>query len=114
MLAAVGIYGVLAQLVTLRTREIGVRVALGASQGQVLGLVFSQAMSTVCAGVGLGLIVATVVSRWLTSMLFGISATDPITFAGAALLLAAVAVVATLVPAHRAANLDPTVALRAE
>jgi predicted permease len=114
LLAAIGIYGILAHLVTARTREIGVRIALGASRRQVLGLVLGQASWTVGVGIVVGLAAAAVATRGLSSMLFGIEPTDPITYLGAALLVAAVAGAATLVPARRAASLDPTVAIRVE
>lgn len=114
LLAAVGIYGVVSHLVTARTREIGVRMALGASRQRVLGLMLGQAMTTVLTGVGLGMLAAALVTRSLSSMLFGISATDPVTFAASGIVLVIVALVATLLPARRAAGLDPIVALRSE
>lgn len=114
LLAAVGIYGVLAHLVTHRTREIGVRIALGASRREVVALVLAQALSTVGVGTVCGLALAAIVTRALDAMLFGIEPADPIAYLGAAFLLALVAGVAALVPALRAVRLNPTVALRTE
>jgi putative ABC transport system permease protein len=114
MLAAIGIYGVIAYSVAQRTQEIGVRMALGATPPGVLRLVISQAGSLTSVGIALGLIGAFAVIRLLKKMLLGVSASDPVTFAGTALLLGAVAVVASLIPALRAARVDPVTALRHE
>ena len=114
VLAGVGIYGVLSYLVTQRTREIGVRMALGATAGQVLGLILRQGLAAVGIGVviGLGLVLAG--TRVLRSLLVGVSATDPLTFLVAAVALTAVALVASSIPAHRASAMDPLLALRRE
>ena len=112
ILAAVGIYGVLASNVAERTREIGVRLALGASPPSVLGLVLRQGMRLVVAGVAIGLVVAAAASRVIVSMLFEISHLDMITYGAVAVGLSLVAMIACMVPAWRAARLDPTVALR--
>jgi len=114
LLAAVGVYGVLAYAVERRTREIGVRMALGATPGGVLGLVIGQGSRLVSVGIVLGLIGAFALTRALQGMLFGISASDMVSFAGAALVLGAVAIVASLIPAWRAAHIDPITALRQE
>jgi len=111
-LAAVGIYGVLAHVVGQRTREIGVRMALGASSWQVPWLVVKQGVSLVAVGLGLGLVAALGVGRLLESMLFGVGARDPWTFAGVAASLTVVAFVACYAPARRAARVHPVVALR--
>jgi putative ABC transport system permease protein len=112
VLALVGVYGVVGYLVSQRTREIGVRLALGARRADVLGLLVRQGMGPVLAGVAVGLAVAVVASRLLTGMLFGVAPTDVGTYAGAAALLAAAALVATIVPARRATRIDPVAALR--
>jgi putative ABC transport system permease protein len=114
LLAAVGIYGVMSYWVSRRTREIGVRMALGAVPGNVLRLVLGSASLTIAVGLAAGLLGAFILTRFMESLLFGVGAADPLTFAGVALLLAAVAMVATYVPARRAAQVDPIVALRYE
>jgi putative ABC transport system permease protein len=114
LLAATGIYGLLANSVAERTREIGVRAALGASRGDLLALVMRQGLVLVLAGVALGLGASLVATRALASMLFGVSHLDPATYAGVIGTLLCVAVVACLVPARRAALLDPMQALRSE
>jgi len=114
LLAAVGLYGVLAFIVSQRRREIGVRIALGATPRDVVADVLGEGLRLAAAGMAAGLVLAIVVTRLMTALLFGISPTDVATFAGAAALLAAIAILASLVPALRASRVDPLVALKDE
>jgi putative ABC transport system permease protein len=112
LLASIGIYGVLAYSVTQRSRELGIRMALGAARGRVLRLVIGQGMTLVAIGIVIGLVGAYALMRLLASQLYAITPTDPGTFLGVSLLLGAIALLATLVPALRATRVDPVVALR--
>ena len=114
ILAAVGIYGVMAYAVTQRTREIGVRTSLGASRAHVLGAVLRQSFVLTVAGVLLGLGGAAALTRYLDQLLFELTALDPATFAAVATFFVAVAMIAAFVPARRAATVDPVTALRCE
>ncbi|HKB13586.1 MAG TPA: ABC transporter permease [Vicinamibacterales bacterium] len=114
LLAAVGLYGVLAFVVSQRRREIGVRIALGATAGDVVADILRQGLRLTALGLSLGLALSLAATRLMSTLLFGIGATDALTFAGAAALLAAIAAAASLVPALRASRVDPLVALRDE
>jgi putative ABC transport system permease protein len=114
VLGMVGIYGVLAFLVSKRTREIGIRIALGAHRSDVLWLVLKEGARFAVVGIALGLAGAFVTTRWLSSELYGVSATDPLTYAAVALVMALVSMLACYVPARRALRVDPLIALRYE
>jgi putative ABC transport system permease protein len=114
LLAAVGIYGVIACSVTQRTQEIGIRMALGAQRGDVLGMVIRQAMSLTLAGVAAGAVAAGGLTRLMTGLLFEVTPFDPATFVGVAAVLASVALLASYIPGRRATRVDPVIALRAE
>jgi predicted permease len=114
VLSSVGIYGVMAYTTTQRRHEMGIRMALGAKSGDVLGLVLGQGMRLVAAGLLLGLLGAWTLSRVVASQLYGITARDPLTYVAVAMLLGGVALMATYLPARRATQVDPMLALRSE
>jgi predicted permease len=114
LLAGVGIFGVMNYSVTVRTREIGIRVALGAQRGQVLMLILRQGLLLTLIGIGIGLAGALALTRVMSSLLFGVEATDPLTFAAIVVLLTVVSVIACYLPARRATRVDPVIALRYE
>jgi len=114
LLAVAGIYGVISYLVVLRTREFGIRMALGADTGRVLRLVMNRGALLITLGLAFGIVGAATLTKVLRGMLYGVAATDPKTFGTMAAVLAAVALAACLVPARRAALVDPAVALRSE
>ena len=114
VLATIGVYGVMVYLVNQGTREIGIRMALGASQRNILSLVVRQGMALALSGVAIGLAAAFLLTHLIQSLLFGVGATDPLTFAGISLLLAVIASLASYIPAQRAARIDPLVLLRCD
>ena len=114
MLSIVGIYGVMAYYVQQHSKDISIRMALGGSSVDVLRLIVGQGMKVVASGVGFGLLAALVLTRLLSSVLFGVGAADPFTFGAVAILLLAVAWLACLVPAKRASGLQPAMVLRNE
>jgi predicted permease len=114
LLSSIGIYGVISYLVGQQTREIGIRIALGAQQKDVLNLILGAGVKTALLGVAIGIAAAIGLTRLMAGMLYGVTATDPLTFAGVAVLLVAVALFACYIPARRAMRVDPMVALRYE
>jgi ABC-type antimicrobial peptide transport system permease subunit len=114
VLTAIGIYGVLAYTVAQQTREIGVRIALGASRSDVLSLVLGRGLRLVAIGAAIGIAASYALTRLMSALLYDIKPTDPVTFAGVTLLLFVVALAACWIPAHRATRVDPMVALRYE
>ena len=113
-LASIGIYGVMAYLVGQGTREIGIRMALGATQRKILAMVVRQGMMLAVAGSVIGLAAAFGLTRVIRSLLYGVDATDPLTFAGTALLLMIIALLASYIPARRAVRIDPMTSLRCD
>jgi ABC-type antimicrobial peptide transport system permease subunit len=114
LLACMGLFGVMSYMVTRRTREIGVRIALGESRGGILRRVLRESLTLVGVGLIPGAIAAVVAGRWTQALLFGVTPADALTMVEAALALASVAVLATVIPARRAASVDPIVALRVD
>src|SRR5262249_39333421 len=114
LLAAVGLYGVIAYSVSRRTREIGIRMALGANPASVVGLIMRQGLTVAAAGLAAGWLLAVVAARLIAGALYGIGAADPVSWIGAAATVLLVSALANLVPARRAAGVDPSVALRVE
>lgn len=114
VLAALGIYGVVSYSVTQRSREIGLRMALGASRAGVLSSILRESLTLAIVGVGLGLVTALTVSRFLSRLVFGISTTDPMTLLGVPVLVILIALLASYLAARRAASVDPMTALRYE
>jgi len=114
LLAAIGTYGVLSYMVTERRREIGIRLALGATTGAVLRLILKQGLNLTLSGVALGLAAAFGLTRWMKTLLYGVGTTDPSTFAVVASMLIVVALLACWIPARRATKIDPLTVLKQE
>jgi predicted permease len=114
LLAVVGLYGVISYIVAMRRNEIGIRMALGASRGDVIGIIVRETLLLLALGVGVGVVLALVAVRSAGSLLFGLQSNDPLTFAGASALLVTIALIASFLPARRASRVDPMVALRYE
>jgi putative ABC transport system permease protein len=114
LLGAVGLYGIMAYLVTLRIREVGVRIALGAEPRKVAAMFTRQGLTLSAIGVGAGVVIFIVVARFLRGLLFGVAPSDPVTVVGASLTLLAIASAASWIPARRASRVDPARTLRSE
>jgi putative ABC transport system permease protein len=114
LLAAIGIYGVMSYAVTRRSHELGIRVALGASRREVVGLVLRQGMKLAAVGMAAGLVAALALTRFMAGLLYGVRPADPATLAAVALLLGGIAFLACYIPARRATAVDPAIALRCE
>jgi putative ABC transport system permease protein len=114
LLAAMGLYGVLAYAVAQRSREIGIRMALGAAQNQVIGAVIRDALRMLAAGLALGIPLSLAATRWIASFLYGLRPSDPLTYCAVIVLLCAASLAAAFVPSRRAARVDPMVALRCD
>ena len=114
LLAMIGLYGVISYLVASRRNEVGVRLALGASRWQVVGIIMRDAWIVLAIGIGIGLALSLIAGHWVSSLLFGLKPYDPLTFVAASVLLIGISLLASLLPARRASKLNPTVALRYE
>jgi ABC-type antimicrobial peptide transport system permease subunit len=113
-LGAVGIYGVISYAVTQRTRELGIRVALGAIQGRIVSMVVGEGVRMAAMGIGLGVVAALVAARSLRTLVFGVATTDMVTYVAVAAILTVVALAASYIPARRASRVDPLIALRSD